>query len=765
MDNALSGLTIIEVPGGVATRYCGHLFAAHGATVLQIGRPTEAAIGYGGAGSAAYARWLDAGKQQIDGDLADAMRRAGKADLVIAGQERGMVSSADEALRSAGAEVLRLGLTWFAAEGPYRDWAGNDAVIQALSAVAYATGAKDGMPMLPRGHAPQVIGGATAFITALGAILGRQNGWRGHSIDVNILEANLCLSESGAAGAALTGDRTVRRGVNRFTPTFPGGIYQASDGWIGVTALTPPQWRSLCDLIGHSELAGNPRHLVALQRMDDADILDKVLVPAFKTQPKAFWLEEGQRRRIPMAPVPDLKELPQTPHWRERGSFAPVPGSDGAVGPAMPFHATALPPVTSSSRLSKPPAALPLEGVRVLDLTMGWAGPLAARHFADLGADVVKVESCSHFDWWRGFDGSMEGDPPPYETRPSFLMVNRNKRGITLDLKYEAGKSLTRRLAATADLVIENYAPGVLDKLGLGATALTAEKADLIYVAMGAFGAKGPWRSFRAYGSTVEQASGLPFVNGEATDPPTMQHVAYGDPIAGLYGAIASLIALYQRNQRNTGAIIDLGQVECLFQLCADAIVAQSVQSEPLAREGSRHPLSVLRTVVATDGPHGWIAVSVETTRQWNALADLLGRADLRVAEAADVATMKAREADMQRAVATAFANEKAADAVVKLQAAGVPAGQVHANVDLLGDPQLVHDGFWRRAERQFIGNHVVPHAPYRLDGQRPPLRVPSPTLGEHNESVLAGDLGLSEDDLRRLADDRIIGTRAIIEA
>src|SRR5262245_31491054 len=212
MESAISGLTIIEMPGGVATRYCGHLFAAHGASVFQVGGRKETGIGYGGAGSAAYGRWLDSGKQRID-RFADAPSK--KIDLVIAGQDAAAVVAADDALRSAGLNnVIRLGLTWFATEGPYRDWAGSDAVIQAMSAVAYATGAKDGAPMLPRGHAPQVIAGATAFIAALGAILGRRNGWRGRTIDVNILEANLCLSESGAASVALTGDRTVRRGVN-----------------------------------------------------------------------------------------------------------------------------------------------------------------------------------------------------------------------------------------------------------------------------------------------------------------------------------------------------------------------------------------------------------------------------------------------------------------------------------------------------------------------------------------------------------------------
>jgi crotonobetainyl-CoA:carnitine CoA-transferase CaiB-like acyl-CoA transferase len=743
------------------------LFAAHGATVLQVGPGDDTGIGYGGSGSAAFARWLDAGKLRIGGELSSALKKAAKgADLVITGQGAPAIAVMDAVLNSAGlSDLTRLGLTWFATEGPYRHWTGTDAVIQAMSAVAYATGAKDGAPMLPRGHAPQVIGGATAFIAALASMLGKQNGWRGRKIDVNILEANLCLSESGAANVALTGDRTVRRGVNRFTPTFPGGIYRASDGWIGVTALTPPQWRSLCDLIGLPELAKNPRHLVALQRMDDADQLDPHLVPAFRAKPASYWLEEGQRRRIPMAPVPSLSDLPKTPHWTERASFERVDGLRGSVAPAMPFHATALGPVKPSKKRKTSAAGLPLSGLRVLDLTMGWAGPLAARHLADLGADVVKVESCTHFDWWRGYDGSFDGDPPPYEMKPSFLMVNRNKRGVTLDLKSETGKALTRRLAANADLVIENYAPGVLDKLDLGARSFVKERGDLIYLAMGAFGAEGPWSSFRAYGSTVEQASGLPFVNGEADNPPTMQHVAYGDPIAGIYGAIAGLIALYERSKRDTGAIIDLGQVECLFQLCADAIIAQSVQAEPLKREGSRHPMSALRAIVASKAANRWIAVSVETASQWNALVALTGRIDLAVDEHADVAAMKAREREMERALAEWAAPQGAAEAVVSLQTMKVPAGPVYASIDLINDPQLVHDGYWRRAERRFIGNHVVPHAPYLLDGKRPPLRNPSPTLGEHNAAVLSGDLGLSSSELDALSEQGVIGTRAVLEA
>jgi crotonobetainyl-CoA:carnitine CoA-transferase CaiB-like acyl-CoA transferase len=277
---------------------------------------------------------------------------------------------------------------------------------------------------------------------------------------------------------------------------------------------------------------------------------------------------------------------------------------------------------------------------------------------------------------------------------------------------------------------------------------------------MGAFGASGPWRGFRAYGSTVEQASGLPFVNGEPDDPPTMQHVAYGDPVAGLYGAVASLIALCGRRRSRAGMLIDLAQVECLFQLCADALVAQSMQEAPLAREGSRHPASAVRTVVS-DADARWIAVSVETVVQWNALATAIGHADLRAA-ATDVSSLKLRESAMEAALCGWAAAQRAKDIIATLRQAGVACGPVHATQDLLADPQLV--SFWRRAERRFIGTHVVPHAPYCLDGQRPPLRATAPALGEHNDDVLGGDLGLTRSDLDGLAAAGIIGTRVRVE-
>ena len=719
--DALAGLTILEHPDNVAIRYCGRIFAEHGARVLQASAPSAVGVGYGGAATEAFSAWLDHRKTPLDG-------APPRIDLVIGNRPD----------RSQCPEALHLSLTWFDQHGPFRDWQGTDAVIQAMAGVAFVVGPREGPPLLPRGHSPQIVAGATAFIASLAGLIGRDNGWRGERIEVDVLSANLCFMESQAAGSALSGEKTQRKGINRYN-TYPAGIYPSARDWIGVTALTPAQWTSLCDMIGLPELGREKRYQVAANRSADFEILEPQLCKAFLARPAAYWLEEGQRRRIPMAPVPDLATLPKTPHWAERESF----GAAGTgIGPTLPFHFHARGTEQPPRAVARADRALPLQGINVLDLSMGWAGPLAARHFADLGADVVKVESCGYFDWWRGWDGNMNADPPPYEVRSSFLMVNRNKRAVTLDLKTDDGRALLRRLATGSDVLIENHAPGVLDKLGVGASTLAEENPGLVAISMGAFGARGPWRHFRAYGSTVEQASGLPFVNGNPEDPPTMQHVAYGDPVAGIFSATACMIGLYAQRRARASTWIDLGQVECLFQLGADSIIAQSVRDDPLPRQGSAHPASLLRACVPAAGENNWIAVSVETEAQQRALTKLLGTAT-------DLAHFAAaREPD---------------DAARTLQEAGVPAGYLRPAHDLPNDPQLHAAGFWEWLERPFVKRYLAPHAPYRLDGAIPPIHCPAPTLGQHNHDILGDRLGLPAIELERLQQTGVIGTRAAL--
>ncbi len=705
MGEPLAGLRVLEHSGDVATRYCGRLFAAWGAHVVRIGPSDDARLGYAGEAGRAYGAWLDQRKTVV-GDAA----AEGPFDLIIAGQD-GRAITAAEAFRAARPErPSLLALTWFDPDGPYGAWRGTDEVIQALCGVAFGFGEAEGPPMLSQGHAAQVVGGLIAYNAALGALLSPP-GRRPERIAINILEANLCFTEPGAVASRADGTTATRLGVNRFAPTYPAASYRTADGWVGITCLTPAQWRSFCGLIGRPDLGADPRYATAYERLMLADELDPILISACLAHTTAEWVALGDKHRIPTAPMPTPGQLKREPHWAARGAFAPVGDDPGVEGPTLPYRMTF--DGVHKARWAGDPKLGPLGGLKVVDFSMGWAGPLCARTLGDLGADVVKIESDDYPDWWRGWEANEEARAM-MEMRHHFLGVNRNKRGVCIDLTRPEGVAHAKALIAGADVVIENYAAGVLEKLGLGQAVQRALRPGIVSLTMPAFGATGPLAGLRAYGSTVEQACGLPFANGEAHWPPCLEHVAFGDPVAGLYGASAVLTALAGR-ARLGGADIDLAQVACLFQLGADSIVAAQVLGE-LPRTGHRRERLALCTVIpVTDG---WLAVASED----GAMA-ALGH----VAGSASEAALRTWAAPLTGAVAAA-----------RLQAAGVAAARVQGAHDLTYDPQLVANGYWVELERAVIGRHLVPATPFSFDGVRPPLRRPAPTLGQHTDEVLA---------------------------
>jgi crotonobetainyl-CoA:carnitine CoA-transferase CaiB-like acyl-CoA transferase len=406
-----------------------------------------------------------------------------------------------------------------------------------------------------------------------------------------------------------------------------------------------------------------------------------------------------------------------------------------------------------------------LAGIRVIDFSMGWAGPLCTRQLADLGADVIKVEACQYPDWWRGVDPrDAFFAERRYEQDLRFAVMNRNKRGITLDLTSTEGVALLKQLVRGADAVVENYSPGVLPKLGLDYAALSAVKPDLVMVSMSAFGSRGPWSDARAYGSTLEHASGLPRMTGPADGPPVTNQLAYGDPIGGINGAAAVLVALLNRQRTRQGQHVDLSLVECLFPLVAPWMLEQSAMGSVGPRLGNRHPQHIPHGCFPCQGPNSWITVAVTDDAAWQALCTAIGRADLAArAELATVARRKPHQDEIEAALAEWTQEHSADSAMQTLQAAGIAAGAVRLPATLPQDPHLQARGFWQAVDRRYLGQHLQPSAPFRRQGAGPyPVVRAAPTLGEHNDAVLGDLLGLNPEAMARLVAAGITGQEAV---
>lgn len=796
----LSELRVVEIGSGDALGYCGKLFADFGADVVKIeppgGDPARKLAPLVDAGNGRHENglfaWLNTNKRSVTADL-DQVAGVEKvrallvgADLLLDARHPAAIKASrlsHDAIRRSEPGLAITAISWFGEHGPYRNYAVTDSVCRSLAGLVKLVGPIEGPPVLPRDGQVGVVAGLTAFIPSLASLYGQQGARR---FAVSAHEAMLQISEFDTGLALEAGFTRPRIGINRFGRGFPVGNFATKDGWLGVTVVTPAQWIAFCGMIGLPELGPDPRYSSMAERYLRAEELNGIIKPVLMHRTAMQWFEKGIELRLPLAVVPDMQELLTQQVHRDRGAFAKVAiGKASFDAPVLPQHLTRSPPkangrspfaggnnddaLPSHQRLATKAAAaddpLPLQGLRIVDLTMGWAGPTATRQMGDLGADIVKVESCQYPDWFRGTDPRGPYHPErTYEKTYWFQMNNRNKRGITLDLTSEAGLALLKRLLADADAVIDNYAADVLPRLGLDATTMLKINPQLVVVTMPAFGMTGAWSGARAYGSTLEQASGLPSVTGREGDPPTMLHAALGDPVGGLNAAAALMLGFMHQKNTGEGQHIDLSAVEALLPMVAPSIIEQSATGASGPRIGNRHPVYVPNGCFPCIGEDQWITLAVRSDDEWRSLCRVMRRPDL--AAEPGLATAEGRRAEEDKigvAIRHWTTTVRPDLAMVTLQAAGIPAGVARLPMDLPGDPHLIKVGHWQSVDRPFMGPHLLPSVAYREGGAELPYAIErlAPTLGQHNDEVLRDVLGLSDREIAQLRDDGVIGNVA----
>ncbi len=441
--------------------------------------------------------------------------------------------------------------------------------------------------------------------------------------------------------------------------------------------------------------------------------------------------------------------------------------------------------------MSKPPVSerrLPLEGVRVLSQAIVWAGPYATLILADLGAEVTEVESIQPLNPTRtvqrhldptllaGTTGSYyvdrDGSEGFWNRQAWFNYGKRACKSVTLDLTRERGRELFYDLVRESDAFIENNAADVVGNLAIDWPTLSEINPRLIMVRFPGFGISGPYAHYKGYGNIMEAVIGHTSLRGyEDADPSLTPSSLHGDPNAGSHVAFALQAALWARRRTGTGQLIELAQAEAVGQHLSYAFMDYSMNRRVHGHAGNRHPSMAPYGIVPCaptrspglpeEADNRWIAIAVPSDAVFAALCEEMSRPELAADERYADVVSRHHHRDAIEAELTAWtAEHDAAALMARLQKAGVPATALLHHEEMTEDPQLAERGFFQRITHPEAGTHLYPGTMAQLS--RTPLapaRGPAPCLGEHNEELLCGLLGVSDAEYQRLLDDEIVGT------
>ena len=393
----------------------------------------------------------------------------------------------------------------------------------------------------------------------------------------------------------------------------------------------------------------------------------------------------------------------------------------------------------------------PLSGIRVLDFTHVLAGPFCTRLLADLGADVVRVESRKHPDHpWQSTFVSDDG------RHASDLNTNRSKRSIAIDLKNPEGQKLAARLAQVADVVIENFSAGVMDRLNLGYAGLSAANPRLIYVSMSGYGHNGPRRDWTSMNMNLQGYSGLMMVSGAEGDPPTAISNSWNDYIGGLHACFAILQAIDKRSASEQGSLIDLSQFECSAAMIGALLLSSAVDGTVPTRHGNRSDRCAPQGVYPCAGTDNWCALSVQSNEEWQALAELMGQAPWGTEPHLEKLSGRLRHHDEIDDKISAWSRQYSSKEVeARLRASGISAERMRRIDEVVEDADSAAI-FPKMAERR-VGSMRTTALPFSLSTVDLPAPFSAPSLGEHSADVLCAWLNCSDAEITDLKQHEIL--------
>jgi crotonobetainyl-CoA:carnitine CoA-transferase CaiB-like acyl-CoA transferase len=717
------------------------------------------------------------------------VRLVAQSDVLLESYRPGHLASLELDYSVLGRENPRLvhcAITPFGQTGPIAHWRGGDLIVVAMGGNPAHTGEPERPPVRCTMPTAYYHGAAEATAGVMMALCARDDTGRGQFVDVSLQETQLrtLLSMYGqVAGGAPPYPRSgAMMGRTR-------EIWEAKDGNVtfglrGGPARIPnlkaavaymdecgmaPQWLREYDWDAYD-----------YAKLSDAEIarLEAVFGAFFASRSMRELFAQALERRILLAPCNDAREIVEHAQLRSRDLFVRLdyPHLGAAIehpdffakvrsgrialrrrAPRIGEHDAEVREELARERVSPPPAAPAqpdkrnlFEGLRVLEIGSGAAGPVATSYLAEHGARVVRIESRERPDFLRTLN------PHPkhgLDGVPMFILLNANKQTVALNLKHPEGLQLAEQLAKWADVICENYAAGVLEKLGLGHERVRALNPRVVMASGCLFGQTGPQRQYPGFGGQGSAISGFNHLTGW---PDGMGYGPAGtitDSLAPRYLVTAILGALWRRRRTGEGESIDCSQIETAVYSLSEVVARFSANGEVQGRIGNHSEHCAPHAIYPARGEDRWIAIACPTDADWRRLVDAMGTPDwtqdtrfaTNAARLAYQAELDAHLSDWTRAF-------DARELAGRLQDAGVQAAPVQTARDLLADPQLAHRGHFVRLRHVNLGEMVFERAGMRFSEGSGELRTPGPNLGEHSREILADVLGLDDARIAQLA-------------
>lgn len=425
--------------------------------------------------------------------------------------------------------------------------------------------------------------------------------------------------------------------------------------------------------------------------------------------------------------------------------------------------------------------SLPLNGIRVLDMTVVWAGPYASMLLADMGAEVIRVESLQHLDLsTRGLPkvptSAMEGargnyypnrDPGkrPWNRRAMFTYAGRQKLSMTADLTKPEGKKLFFELASVSDVLLDNNSTHALKSLGITYHALKSARPDIIFMSFPGYGTTGPYADFKGYGANVEAIVGHTWLRGYPDADPSLTYVVYhADAAAGATAAFAVMAALHHRSRTGQGQFIDMSQAENLVHHLSQAVMDYSLNGRVQSSIGNQDPSMAPHGVYKCSGDDNWVAIAVSSDREWATLCRVIGKPAFASDRRFSNILGRHRNQEELSVIIGAWTDQRDQYEVMRLlQEAGIACGPVIHPREVFNDPHLKARRLFELVSERDAGVHLHPGPAFQLSRTPLHIRGPAPCLGQHNEYVYRHLLGLCQAEYERLAKEKHVGDAYVV--